>query len=233
MATRHNRFLVAFPSARRATSSLLWATRVRGRGDDPPRILPITPPLSESGDSGRGRVGPLGPSFHNVGTTRPERCPAGSVSFPADSLPTTPELRRRPRGHESQPADNFRLVASGPASRNGTQGPSDRRIESVTLRGLIHVLVARGAHGIVRQHRTGAHAVSKALTRAALAAAAGIASATMVVASATTAGASGIVPPSNPSVSVPPQVVPRCSVSPVNDTSAGCIDSVLHNINYA
>ena len=27
--------------------------------------------------------------------------------------------------------------------------------------------------------------------------------------------------------------MPRCSVSPVDDTSAGCINSVLHNINYA
>ncbi len=45
------------------------------------------------------------------------------------------------------------------------------------------------------------------------------------------AAAAGIVPPSNPSASVPPQVMPRCSA--VDDTSAGCIDSVLHNINYA
>jgi hypothetical protein len=27
--------------------------------------------------------------------------------------------------------------------------------------------------------------------------------------------------------------MPRCSISPVDDTSAGCIDSVLHDINYA
>ena len=47
------------------------------------------------------------------------------------------------------------------------------------------------------------------------------------------AGASGIVPPSNPPVNIPPQVMPACSVTPVDDTSAGCIDSVLHNINYA
>ena len=47
------------------------------------------------------------------------------------------------------------------------------------------------------------------------------------------AAAAGILPPSNPTVSVPPQVMPDCSVSPVDDTSTGCIDSVLHNINYA
>ena len=45
------------------------------------------------------------------------------------------------------------------------------------------------------------------------------------------ATASGSVP--NPTVSVPPQVMPHCSVSPVDDTSPACIDSVLHNINYA
>ena len=54
----------------------------------------------------------------------------------------------------------------------------------------------------------------------------------VVVAAPASAGAAGIVPPSNPSASVPPQVTPRCSTSPVDDTSAGCIDSVLHNINY-
>ncbi len=107
-------------------------------------------------------------------------------------------------------------------------------IENVTLRGLIQVLVTRGANGIVRRHRTGARAVSRSLTRSVLATAAGIAAGIVVIAPApASAGASGIVPPSNPSASVPPQVMPRCSISPVNDTSAGCIDSVLHNINYA
>ncbi len=42
-----------------------------------------------------------------------------------------------------------------------------------------------------------------------------------------------MVPPSNPSVDVPPQVKPHCTATPVDDTSAACIDSVLHNINYA
>jgi hypothetical protein len=47
------------------------------------------------------------------------------------------------------------------------------------------------------------------------------------------AGASGIVYPSVPPVNIPPQVMPACTITPVDDTSAGCIDSVLHNINYA
>ena len=46
------------------------------------------------------------------------------------------------------------------------------------------------------------------------------------------AGASGIVAPAKPSVNVPPQVMPACTITP-DDHSAGCIDSVLHNINYA
>ena len=29
------------------------------------------------------------------------------------------------------------------------------------------------------------------------------------------------------------QVMPRCTLTPVDDTSAGCMNSVLHNINYA
>ena len=41
------------------------------------------------------------------------------------------------------------------------------------------------------------------------------------------------MPPANPAVNIPPQVVPHCTRTPVDDTSAGCIDSVLHNINYA
>src|ERR1700683_531403 len=46
------------------------------------------------------------------------------------------------------------------------------------------------------------------------------------------AGAAGLVPPSNPAANIPPQVMPACSISPVDDDSSGCIDSVLHNINY-
>jgi len=34
-------------------------------------------------------------------------------------------------------------------------------------------------------------------------------------------------------VNVPAQVKPACTLTPVDDTSTGCIDSVLHNINYA
>ncbi len=76
--------------------------------------------------------------------------------------------------------------------------------------------------------------MSISVVRAALAVAAGVASALVVIGgSPLGAGASGIVPPSNPSVSVPPQVMPDCSTSPVGDHSAGCIDSVLHNVNYA
>jgi hypothetical protein len=72
------------------------------------------------------------------------------------------------------------------------------------------------------------------LARGLAALAAVAASAFTVVGSATgPAGAAGIVPPSNPANSVPPQVVPDCSLSPVDDTNAVCIDSVLHNINYA
>ena len=86
----------------------------------------------------------------------------------------------------------------------------------------------------MRQHQRGARAVSRSLARAALAAAAGIGSLTVVVAVAPgEAHAAGIVPPANPAVNIPPQVVPQCTTTPVDDTSAGCIDSVLHNINYA
>lgn len=47
------------------------------------------------------------------------------------------------------------------------------------------------------------------------------------------AGAAGIVPPTNPTSDVPPQVVPACTSTPADNNSVGCIDSVLHNINYA
>jgi hypothetical protein len=66
------------------------------------------------------------------------------------------------------------------------------------------------------------------LARAALAGAAGIGAAIAVLSAAPVdAGAS------NPSASVPPQVMPHCTTSPVDDDSLPCIDSVLHNINYA
>jgi len=83
----------------------------------------------------------------------------------------------------------------------------------------------------VRRQQRGARALST-LLRAGVALVAGIGS-TLVILSAAPApaGASGIVPPADPSVSVPPQVMPDCSY--VGDTTAGCIDSVLHNINYA
>ena len=55
----------------------------------------------------------------------------------------------------------------------------------------------------------------------------------LVVLPQAVAGANGVVPPSNPSANVPPQVMPACTLTPVDDHSAGCIDSILHNINYA
>jgi hypothetical protein len=86
----------------------------------------------------------------------------------------------------------------------------------------------------VRRHQHGARAVSSSVARALLAAAAGIGALTVVAAVATVeAHAAGIVPPANPAVNIPPQVAPRCTPTPVDDTSAECIDSVLHNINYA
>src|SRR5579871_1841097 len=84
------------------------------------------------------------------------------------------------------------------------------------------------------QQRHGARAASPALTRALVASL--VVLGTLIVVLATSpgpAGASGIVPPADPSASVPPQVMPRCTTTPVDDTSAGCIDSVLHNINQA
>ncbi|HEY6429470.1 MAG TPA: hypothetical protein VIX84_19770, partial [Acidimicrobiales bacterium] len=74
---------------------------------------------------------------------------------------------------------------------------------------------------------------SASIARGLFALAAVTASALAVVgAAAAPAGAAGIVPPSNPTNSVPPQVMPHCSLSPVDDTSALCINSVLHDINY-
>ena len=70
------------------------------------------------------------------------------------------------------------------------------------------------------------------MVRAVLALAAGVTSALVVVAGPSIhAGATVILPPDNPTASVPPQVMPACTT--VDDNSAGCIDSVLHNINDA
>ena len=86
----------------------------------------------------------------------------------------------------------------------------------------------------MRRHQHGARAVSSSVARAALAVAAGIGTLTVVVTVAPVeAHATGIVPPANPAANMPPQVLPHCTPTPVDDTSAGCIDSVLHNINYA
>ena len=83
------------------------------------------------------------------------------------------------------------------------------------------------------QHHTGARALSRVLARGALALAAGIgASAVVLTTAPNAAGAAGIVPPSYPSGNIPPQVMPDCTLSPVDDTSPVCIDSVLHDINY-
>ena len=80
----------------------------------------------------------------------------------------------------------------------------------------------------MRRHQRDARAVSSSLARAALAVAAGIGSAIVVVTAPIGAGAS-----SNPATNMPPQVMPHCTITPVDDISAGCIDSVLHNINDA
>ena len=83
-------------------------------------------------------------------------------------------------------------------------------------------------------HRGGSRVISASILRAVIALAAVIGSVFLVIVRPVTpAGASGIVPPLNPAVNVPPQVVPACSTSPVDDVSSGCTDSVLHNINYA
>ena len=86
----------------------------------------------------------------------------------------------------------------------------------------------------MRRHHPGTRALVTVAARAAAALAAGIGSALVVVSAAPlVAGASGIIPPSNPAASVPPQVIPACSLSPVDDKSSGCTDSILHDINYA
>ena len=86
----------------------------------------------------------------------------------------------------------------------------------------------------MRRHQHGARAVSNSLARAAFAAATGIgALMVFLVVAPVEARAAGIVPPANPAADIPPQVLPHCTPTPVDDTSAGCIDSVLHNINYA
>ncbi len=86
----------------------------------------------------------------------------------------------------------------------------------------------------MRQHQRGARCACTLLTRAALAviATAGACSVVLTPASQPV-GATGVLPPSNPAVSVPPQVVPHCTYSPVNDNSVPCIDSILHDINEA
>ena len=86
----------------------------------------------------------------------------------------------------------------------------------------------------MRRHQHGARAVSSSLARAVLAVAAGAGALTVVAAVVPIAAhGTGIVPPANPAANIPPPVVPRCTATPVDDTSEGCIDSILHNINYA
>ena len=83
----------------------------------------------------------------------------------------------------------------------------------------------------MRRHLPGAGAASTCLARLALATAACVGSATIVIATAPAeAGAAGIVPPSDPPANISPQVTPKCNVAIVDDTSAPCIDSVLHDI---
>ena len=86
----------------------------------------------------------------------------------------------------------------------------------------------------MKQLRGGARISAVSMGRIAVALAGLVGSSAILISGAAPfAAASGILPPSYPSVSVPPQVMPDCSLSPVDDTSSGCIDSVLHNINYA
>jgi hypothetical protein len=85
-----------------------------------------------------------------------------------------------------------------------------------------------------RRHRSGARRAPDSPLRCALALVIGLAPAFVVAtASAGPSAATGIVPPSNPTVNISPPVVPHCTPTPVDDTSAGCIDSVLHDINDA
>src|ERR1700689_174747 len=83
------------------------------------------------------------------------------------------------------------------------------------------------------QFRVGAPATTRILIRVVVALAALCGSSAVILSGSAAALASGILPPANPSVSVPPQVMPDCSTTSLDDTSSGCIDSVLHNINYA
>ncbi len=85
----------------------------------------------------------------------------------------------------------------------------------------------------MRRHQHGVRAMPNSLGRAVLAIAAAIGSLGVVAAVAPgDAHAAGTVPPANPAVDIAPQVVSRCTPTPVDDTSAGCIDSTLHDINY-
>ncbi len=83
------------------------------------------------------------------------------------------------------------------------------------------------------QHAHGARAIPSTLVRLALATAALVGTSFAVIGMSAPVSAAGLLPPSNPSVSVPPQVMPACSLTPVDDTTTGCINSVVHNINYA
>jgi IPT/TIG domain len=92
----------------------------------------------------------------------------------------------------------------------------------------------RGRSARVKRQRRAARALWTAVLRTGVAISAVVGTAVIVVAPhGIAAGAADILPPSNPTVNVPPQVMPHCSTSPVDDTSTACIDSVLHNINYA
>ena len=116
---------------------------------------------------------------------------------------------------------------------NSPSGPSEQTGPDGTFQKLIHSR-ARGGERNVRRHQYGPRAASKARARAVLAVVAAFGSSVAVVTVApVAAGAAGIVPPSKPALDIPPQVVPHCTSTPVNDTSTVCIDSVLHNINYA
>ncbi len=85
----------------------------------------------------------------------------------------------------------------------------------------------------MRRHQPGAAAAPTCLARLALALALAACVGSAIVTTPAEAGAAGIVPPSDPPANISPQVTPVCNFAVVDDTSASCIDSVLHDINRA
>ncbi len=84
----------------------------------------------------------------------------------------------------------------------------------------------------MRRQQPGARGVSSALARTLVAAVATLGPVFVVASGQQAATAAGIVPPTKPTADVQPQVLPHCTTTTVDDDSAACIDSVLHNVNY-